>query len=309
VGGAVAQVVFRRSNQVTVKHKTGKRACRSNAWRIALGVAPALGQPTRCQLGWSNSQLALITNCERNIMDQMAAIITTSIIPIASFAFAAFTLYRTTKKEFGESASNILRLKIVQALKNKSLKESEISQHIDPINNSTPRKDILSQLYVLLKDGMITQTEENGEWVYALKKPAEDKSPKLSDEKTILICKYSYECIERWDSQDLRVFRDVIRKFFTKGSSVDKEALYAQLKIDQELSRSLIFVFNYFQELSGKISCGLIDKTIIYNALGDAYIRIHEMFFAWVTDFMHLDDRMKSDLTRLYEDIKQWRRN
>jgi hypothetical protein len=229
-------------------------------------------------------------------MDDFVKIFKEFFIPLSSFIFAAAAFYKTRKKEGTDSESNALKLKILQAIKKRKLKESEISEEIDPINASIPRKELLSQLYTLMKDGMITQSIGPDGWVYS-----------INNLKDMEIHKYTFECIEHWDSREIRPFRKVIREFFKKGSAIDKEQLRKRLDEERNIQDSLIYVFNYFQGIGNKIESGIIDKATIYNSLGDAYIKIYEMFFSWVSDHMHLDDRMKSDLTNLYQDVLRWK--
>jgi len=224
---------------------------------------------------------------------QVTAEMVSSIAAVISTIVAVIGIYRLTTKEINEKSSGDLKLVIIEKLKSSSLTRESIEKEIQPLGGKYNAKLIADALYYLFKDKVVSISKEDN--AYSL----------VTHDTKIDIAKYSFECIERWDSSDFRPFRDTIRRFFAKDSNQNKNELYKILESDKDLQRSLVFVFNYFQELSCKIQGDLVDRLIIYNSLGDAYIKIHDMFYGWVIDYLHIDTRMKTDLSRLYDDINK----
>lgn len=113
----------------------------------------------------------------------------------------------------------------------------------------------------------------------------------------------TFSYLVRWDAPGLREARDVTRELKKHEDSLSKKAILEKVQTDQNVERSVITMFNFFEEMYLSIRVGRVDPLILHESLGEAYISIYNRFDIWVKE--HLGEKHKKNLAELYN---LWRR-
>ena len=92
----------------------------------------------------------------------------------------------------------------------------------------------------------------------------------------------SFSFIARWDSPSLKAARDITREVGRKQNKLSPDQIMNKIKTVSDLERSVITMFNYFEEMYMSIEAGRVNEVILVEAFADIYVGIYGRFNNWV---------------------------
>ena len=102
----------------------------------------------------------------------------------------------------------------------------------------------------------------------------------------------SFEFMRRWDSPSLKEARDYTRKIKKEKDKLSPEELYKriegpyqeenEIEKQESLQRSIITMFNYFEEIKLSIDHNRVHGEVLKIALREPYLDIFERFQPWL---------------------------
>ena len=109
----------------------------------------------------------------------------------------------------------------------------------------------------------------------------------------------SFEYIRRWDSEVLREARDWTRRIKAERTRLSDEDLIEKINSDEGLLRSVITMFNFFEEMELAMQAERVQDSYLRRAFSVIYPDIHERFRTWIDS--DVDDSQKGHLLVLYQ--------
>jgi hypothetical protein len=99
----------------------------------------------------------------------------------------------------------------------------------------------------------------------------------------------AFEYMRRWDSPSLKEARDWTRKIAREPSRLSPDELCRRIEGDggeeasgQDLKRSVITMFNFFEEIELSIQAQRVDADILKKAFDIPYAAIYDRFRPWI---------------------------
>lgn len=123
----------------------------------------------------------------------------------------------------------------------------------------------------------------------------------------------SFLYMQRFDSSSIKEARDITRKMKKEKSKLSEEELIKRIEgpyenekeiIEQEnLKRSVITMFNFFEEIYLSINNKHSDETVLKEVYSEMYVDIYDRFKCWLEKDNHMG---KLQLKNLQELKKRW---
>lgn len=114
----------------------------------------------------------------------------------------------------------------------------------------------------------------------------------------------SFAYMERWDSSTLKDARDTSRDMADKRASMSDNEFLNLVETDQNVRRSVIAMWNFFEEIYLSIEADRVNKQILQTAFSDIYCDIYERYKAW----LHKKKKDTEQTKILDELYKLWRK-
>lgn len=92
----------------------------------------------------------------------------------------------------------------------------------------------------------------------------------------------SFSFIARWDSPSLKAARDITREVRKQENKLSPDEIMKKIKTVSDLERSVITMFNYFEEMFMSIEASRVNELILVEAFADIYVSIYGRFNNWV---------------------------
>ena len=92
----------------------------------------------------------------------------------------------------------------------------------------------------------------------------------------------SFEYMRRWDSSALRDARDETRRIRKQQDRLSPDDIISRINSNDDLERSVITMFNFFEEIELSIQKDRVDKPSLQKAFGSLYVPIHDRFKTWI---------------------------
>lgn len=112
----------------------------------------------------------------------------------------------------------------------------------------------------------------------------------------------SFEYMRRWDSPVLRDARDETRRIGKEEHQLSQKEINSQIKSNGDLERSVITMFNFFEEIELSIQKDRVDHSSLEKAFASLYVRIHNRFQIWIDT--ECGEIQQQNLEKLY---RRWR--
>lgn len=128
----------------------------------------------------------------------------------------------------------------------------------------------------------------------------------IAYQQKIVLNRYSniFKLIEKYDSEYLRVARDFSRKHSQKANSISPNDLLKNLNEDENLFRSVIYLFNFWEVLYRMIEYDTLDEDWAKRYFYNPFISNYEIYKAWIDDkdsYKSKDKYGKEAIKKLYE--------
>jgi hypothetical protein len=107
----------------------------------------------------------------------------------------------------------------------------------------------------------------------------------------------SFEFVRRWDSAVLKEARDWTRRVKKEEQSLSPDDLRSKIRSDETLERSVITMFNFFEELELSVQQNRVDAKVLERAFATTYRSIHQRFSPWIES--NIDAVQKGHLQQL----------
>lgn len=108
----------------------------------------------------------------------------------------------------------------------------------------------------------------------------------------------SFSYMRLWDSDSLKEARDETRKIKKIEKDVSQNQLLKEISERESLERSVITMFNFFEEIFLSIKAKRVNENILKEAFANAYIGIYERFKEWITK--NIAEEQRTSLENLY---------
>lgn len=111
----------------------------------------------------------------------------------------------------------------------------------------------------------------------------------------------SFRYIERWESLVLKEARDYTRGLQAEQVSISPTELCrriegpAQIEEREEqrkLQRSVISMFNYFEEIELAIEAGRVEGNLLERTFKDTYLGIYDSFRPWIANYLENEQQV-----------------
>jgi hypothetical protein len=112
----------------------------------------------------------------------------------------------------------------------------------------------------------------------------------------------SFAYMLRWDSDSLKEARDETRRIKKIEKDISQNALLKHISDKESLERSVITMFNFFEEIYLSVKAKRVNETILKEAFANVYTGIYERFKEWIAK--NTADEQKKNLENLYETWK-----
>ena len=107
----------------------------------------------------------------------------------------------------------------------------------------------------------------------------------------------SFEFVRRWESPVLKEARDWTRKIRKEQQSLSPDALRTKIRSDEGLERSVITMFNFFEEMELSIQHSRVEPKLLKRTFGTTYCSVHGRFSPWIeTDMDAIQRGLLQDL-------------
>ncbi len=113
----------------------------------------------------------------------------------------------------------------------------------------------------------------------------------------------TFEYIERWDSALLKEARDFTRELKKEKHKLSEEEILKKIDENKGLERSVITIFNFWQELYLSMIHGRVNGDLLKRSFANIYIDMFERFKPWIYKHKDYDPKGTEDLEKLY---KNW---
>lgn len=110
----------------------------------------------------------------------------------------------------------------------------------------------------------------------------------------------SFYYIRTWESSILREARDKAREVDKQVSNLSAAQLLGNIDADPALERSVITMFNFFEEIHLSRKAGRVNDAYLRQSFKDIYIRVCKIFTPWMES--DVDATMRSNLDELRQD-------
>jgi len=122
----------------------------------------------------------------------------------------------------------------------------------------------------------------------------ENNSMKI-DERNWNILENTMRALERWDDSSLLVARTFTRQIRKEYKDLSPNEILQKIQGDEDLEKSVILVFNYFDYLRVSIENKRVNSEIIRHELSDVFQNIAIRFKPWIDD---LGKTQKEDIEK-----------
>jgi len=102
---------------------------------------------------------------------------------------------------------------------------------------------------------------------------------------------------ERFDSPSLKEARDTTRAVAKEEHKLSPQDIIDKVNGDEDLERSVITMFNFFEEIYFAIEWEHVDAQILKQGFAVAYLKIHKRFESWTSK--NHDESIKKHLNDL----------
>jgi len=89
----------------------------------------------------------------------------------------------------------------------------------------------------------------------------------------------SFRYLQQWDTASLLKARDLFREIAKEKDAFSQDAIKARFKTDSELERSVIYFFNFVEEILLSIESKRVDEDVLKDAFQEVFRINHEIFF------------------------------
>ncbi len=91
----------------------------------------------------------------------------------------------------------------------------------------------------------------------------------------------SFKYFERWDSQSLKEARDLTREIKKMKSTLSDDDLLEKIQACKSTERSVITMFNFWEEIHKSIIADRVNSVILKEAFGGVYCDMYLRFKVW----------------------------
>jgi len=113
----------------------------------------------------------------------------------------------------------------------------------------------------------------------------------------------SFSYMERWDSPTLKDARDISRRMTTERCKISDNAFIELVEKDEDLKRSIIAMWNFFEEIELSIQEERVNETVLKRAFSETYCSIYDRYKAWLQS-----KRPGSEVMKTLDDLyKRWK--
>lgn len=111
----------------------------------------------------------------------------------------------------------------------------------------------------------------------------------------------SFRYIERWESQVLKEARDYTRVLKAEQDSISPTELCRRIEgpvhieereEQRKLQRSVISMFNYFEEIELAIEAGRVEGNLLGRTFKDTYLGIYDSFRPWIANYLQNEQQV-----------------
>lgn len=113
----------------------------------------------------------------------------------------------------------------------------------------------------------------------------------------------SFYYMRTWESSILREARDKAREVDKQVSNLSAAQLLGNIYADPALERSVITMFNFFEEIHLSRNAGRVNDMYLRQSFKDIYIRVCKIFTPWMES--DVEGTMRSNLDQLRQ---EWER-
>ena len=108
----------------------------------------------------------------------------------------------------------------------------------------------------------------------------------------------SFKFLERWDAPSLRDARDVPRAIQKIEDQLSQKQLLDKIEAETATERSVITMFNYFEEIHLSMVNNRVNEVVLRDALGAAYVSLYQRFKSWIEK--HVSAQHQVNLLELF---------
>jgi hypothetical protein len=112
------------------------------------------------------------------------------------------------------------------------------------------------------------------------------------------ITENSFKVMERWDSPSLREARDVTRAIQRVEDQLTQKQLLDKIATETATERSVITMFNYFEEIYLSITHNRVNEAVLRTTLGAPYVSLYTRFQPWIVK--HVSAQHQVNLQELF---------
>ncbi len=105
--------------------------------------------------------------------------------------------------------------------------------------------------------------------------------------------------LERWDSDLLKQARDFTREIKKEQHNLSPQQILKQIESNQDLERSVITIFNFFQDIYLSINHKRVNNSVLKRAFAEVYPSILTRFRPWINKLQGRSPAMIEDLESL----------
>ncbi|MEN3329426.1 MAG: hypothetical protein V7638_4233 [Acidobacteriota bacterium] len=111
----------------------------------------------------------------------------------------------------------------------------------------------------------------------------------------------SFRYIERWESLVLKEARDYTRGLQAEQDSISPTELCRRIEgpvqieereEQRKLQRSVISMFNYFEEIELAIEAGRVEGNLLERTFKDTYLGIYDSFRPWIANYLETEQQV-----------------
>ena len=106
---------------------------------------------------------------------------------------------------------------------------------------------------------------------------SKNSNDKIVFEKT----ENSFKYFERWDNQSLKEARDLTREIKKMKSALSDDDLLKKIQSCESTERSIITMFNFWEEIHKSIISGRVNSEILKDAFSGVYCDMYLRFKVW----------------------------
>lgn len=162
-------------------------------------------------------------------------------------------------------------------------------QEAQKILNGNPFLETVKVVFIALGGlGVIIPTYLN------IWQSVENNSMKI-DERNWNILENTMRALERWDDSSLLVARTFTRQIRKEYKDLSPNEILQKIQGDEDLEKSVILVFNYFDYLRVSIENKRVNSEIIRHELSEVFQNIAVRFKPWIDD---LGKTQKEDIEK-----------